>query len=94
MNKQSSLATRGITTETLTMIRTRFILEWFDKYAAKFPYKLFDYERQLYKKACSALTMNGYLGPLKTSRRTIVGPKFTMKNIKTSSLFKRPGSLK
>ena len=47
MSKQSSLANRGITTETLTMIRTRFILEWFDKYAARFPYKLFDYQRQL-----------------------------------------------
>jgi tetratricopeptide (TPR) repeat protein len=47
LNKQSSLASRGITTETLTMIRTRFILEWFDKYASKFPYKLFDYQRQL-----------------------------------------------
>lgn len=47
MNKQSSLAGRGITTETLTMIRTRFILEWFDKYAGRFPYKLFDYQRQL-----------------------------------------------
>src|SRR5262249_34132692 len=47
MQKQSSLAGRGITTETLTMIRTRFILEWFDKYATRFPYKLFDYQRQL-----------------------------------------------
>jgi len=47
MNKQSSLASRGINTETLTMIRTRFILEWFDKYASRFPYKLFDYQRQL-----------------------------------------------
>ncbi|MFI5185490.1 MAG: tetratricopeptide repeat protein [Chitinophagales bacterium] len=47
MDKQSSLVTRGITTETLTMIRTRFILEWFDKHAAQFPYKLFDYQRQL-----------------------------------------------
>jgi tetratricopeptide (TPR) repeat protein len=47
MDKQSSLVTRGINTETLTMIRTRFILEWFDKYASRFPYKLFDYERQL-----------------------------------------------
>lgn len=47
MNKQSSLASHGINTETLTMIRTRFILEWFDKYASKFPYKLFDYQRQL-----------------------------------------------
>ncbi|HET9824122.1 MAG TPA: hypothetical protein VFP87_02245 [Chitinophagaceae bacterium] len=47
MNKQSSVVIRGINTETLTMIRTRFILEWFDKYAGRFPYKLFDYERQL-----------------------------------------------
>jgi Tfp pilus assembly protein PilF len=47
MNKQSNLADHGINTETLTMIRTRFILEWFDKYAGRFPYKLFDYQRQL-----------------------------------------------
>ena len=47
MNKQSSLANRGLTTETLTMIRARFILEWFDIYAGRFPYKLFDYQRQL-----------------------------------------------
>jgi tetratricopeptide (TPR) repeat protein len=47
MSKQSSLVNHGITTETLTMIRSRFILEWFDKYASRFPYKLFDYQRQL-----------------------------------------------
>ena len=47
MSKQSSLLNRGVTTETLTMIRSRFILEWFDKYAGRFPYKLFDYQRQL-----------------------------------------------
>jgi len=47
MSKQSSLVNRGVTTETLTMIRSRFILEWFDKYAGKFPYKLFDFQRQL-----------------------------------------------
>lgn len=47
MNKQSAVVNRGVNTETLTMIRTRFILEWFDKYASRFPHKLFDYERQL-----------------------------------------------
>lgn len=47
MSKQSSVVTRGVNTETLTMIRTRFILEWFDKYASRFPYKLFDFQRQL-----------------------------------------------
>jgi len=47
MSKQSSLLNRGVTTESLTMIRSRFILDWFDKYAGRFPYKLFDYQRQL-----------------------------------------------
>jgi len=47
MSKQSSLANNGLSTEILTMVRTRFILEWFDKYAGRFPYKLFDYQRQL-----------------------------------------------
>ncbi len=47
MNKQSSLATLGINTETLTMIRTRFILEWNNSNKARFPFKLFDYQQQL-----------------------------------------------
>ena len=47
MNKEAALGNRGITVESLTMIRTRFILEWFDKYAEKFPFRLFDYQRQL-----------------------------------------------
>jgi Tfp pilus assembly protein PilF len=49
MSKQSSLANKGITTETLTMIRTRFILDWYQNYAAKFPFRLFDYQQQLLK---------------------------------------------
>jgi len=47
MNKQSSLASKGITTEVLTMIRTRFILDWYNNYASKYPYRLFDFQRQL-----------------------------------------------
>ncbi|MEO6611592.1 MAG: hypothetical protein ABIT05_05290 [Chitinophagaceae bacterium] len=47
MGKQASLANKGITTETLTMIRTRFILDWYATKAAKFPFRLFDYQRQL-----------------------------------------------
>ena len=35
MSKQSSLANKGITTETLTMIRTRFILDWYANNASK-----------------------------------------------------------
>lgn len=47
MNKQSSLTNKGINIETLIMIRTRFILDWFAGNASKYPFKLFDYQRQL-----------------------------------------------
>lgn len=47
MNKQSSLANRGVTTESLMAIRTRFILDWYATNAAKYPFKLFDYQQQL-----------------------------------------------
>ncbi len=44
---QSSLASQGISPETLTMMRTRFILSWFAGHASRFPFRLFDYQRQL-----------------------------------------------
>ena len=47
ISKQSSLANKGINTETLTMIRTRFILDWYASNATKYPFRLFDYHRQL-----------------------------------------------
>lgn len=47
MNKQSSLASQGINVETLTMIRTRFILDWNTGNNKKFPFQLFEYHRQL-----------------------------------------------
>lgn len=47
MGKQSSVASRGISAETLTMVRTRAILDWYKTYAGRFPFKLFDYQQQL-----------------------------------------------
>lgn len=47
LNKQQSQAAYGITPETLVVIRTRFILDWYNKYAAKFPFKLFEHQKQL-----------------------------------------------
>ena len=47
MNKQSGLAAGGITTDALIMIRSRFILDWFNDDGSKFPFRLFDYQRQL-----------------------------------------------
>jgi tetratricopeptide (TPR) repeat protein len=47
MNKQSSLVSKGVTTATLTMVRTRFILDWYENYSSKYPHRLFDYLQQL-----------------------------------------------
>lgn len=47
MSKQSSVVNKGLNVESLTMLRTRFILDWYANNAAKFPFKLFDYQQQL-----------------------------------------------
>ena len=47
INGQSAIAADGINTETLTMIRTRFILNWFGGADQKFKYRLFSYQQQL-----------------------------------------------
>jgi len=47
MNKQSAVAATGLDAESLTMIRTRFILDWYNEFGDKFPYRLFEHQRQL-----------------------------------------------
>jgi tetratricopeptide (TPR) repeat protein len=46
MNKQNSVVINGLNAETLTMIRTRFILDWDQTYAKKFPLRLFELQEQ------------------------------------------------
>ncbi len=47
MYKQSSLTAEGINMESLMMIRTRFILDWMNSSAKKYPHRLFEYQQQL-----------------------------------------------
>lgn len=47
MNKQGFVASGGINTEVLVMIRSRFILDWNKEYDDKLPFKLFELHRQL-----------------------------------------------
>jgi tetratricopeptide (TPR) repeat protein len=47
LSNQQSQTGFGITPESLTAIRTRFILDWYNKYADKFPFRLFEQQRQL-----------------------------------------------
>jgi tetratricopeptide (TPR) repeat protein len=45
--RQSDLIKKGITTASLTMIRTRFILDWYYDKSETLPFALFDYHRKL-----------------------------------------------
>ncbi|MEO6327720.1 MAG: tetratricopeptide repeat protein [Ginsengibacter sp.] len=47
LHKQNLIAASGINPETLTMIRTRFILDWLNNFSTKFPFRLFEYHLQL-----------------------------------------------
>ena len=62
--KQESLTGKGLTVETLTMIRTKFLLDWFGKYGEKFPYFLFDYQRQLVREGMFEAYNQWLFGPV------------------------------
>lgn len=49
MQKQSALVANGIHVDALTAVRSRFILNWFQQDAARFPFRLFDHHQQLLK---------------------------------------------
>jgi len=70
MNAQSNIASMGISVETLSMIRTRFILDWFAD-AGNPAFRLFGYHQQLLREGMfeaynqwvfgSAQNLSGYL---------------------------------
>jgi tetratricopeptide (TPR) repeat protein len=62
--KQSSVTGRGLTVETLTMVRTRFILDWYKTYAEKFPFRLFDYQQQLIRTGMFEAYNQWLFGPI------------------------------
>lgn len=47
LNKQQPETATGINPETLTVVRTRFILDWYNKYAGRYPFRLFEHQKQL-----------------------------------------------
>lgn len=62
--KQSSLTAKGLTVETLTMIRTRFILDWYTQNASKYPFRLFDYQQQLLRTGMFEAYNQWLFGPI------------------------------
>jgi len=63
LNKQQSQASAGITPETLTVIRTRFILDWYNTYGNTFPFRLFDHQRQLLQEGMFEAYNHWLFGP-------------------------------
>lgn len=51
MNGQAASVSMGVTPESLGILRSKFILEWFEKYGEKYPFRLFEYQRQLLKES-------------------------------------------
>ena len=62
--KQSSVTGKGLTVETLAMVRTRFILDWYKSYAEKFPFRLFDYQQQLIRSGMFEAYNQWLFGPI------------------------------
>jgi tetratricopeptide (TPR) repeat protein len=46
-NRAGAAVNEGMNIGSLTKLRTRFILDWFKTNAAKYPFRLFDYQQQL-----------------------------------------------
>ncbi len=44
LRRQAPVISDGVTTENLIMLRTRFLAEWTETYARKYPYALFRYQ--------------------------------------------------
>jgi len=94
--KQSATINKGITPESLTVLRTRFLLEWDDKESGKFPFRLFDYQQQLLKAGMFDAYNQWIFGPVQdltvfqnwTSAHAEEYAKFT--NFQKGRVFKLP----
>jgi len=49
MKRQAPVVSSGVTPESISALRIRFILDWYQKDAVRFPFRLFDMQRQLIK---------------------------------------------
>lgn len=61
--EQSDLASLGITAESLTMIRTRFLMAWQERMAGKYPHKLFEQQQFLLREGMFEAYNQWIFGP-------------------------------
>jgi tetratricopeptide (TPR) repeat protein len=87
--KQENLTGKGLTVETLTMIRTKFILDWFAKYGEKYPYQLFDYQRQLIREGLFEAYNQWLFGPVDNLPAFDLWTRTNAENYKKFTKFQR-----
>lgn len=87
--KQASLTSKGLTVETLTMIRTKFILDWFAKYGNQYPFRLFDYQRQLIREGMFEAYNQWLFGPVENLSQFDQWTKTNAEAYKKFSTFQR-----
>lgn len=96
MNKQTSQASLGLNAESLTMIRTRFVLDWVNEFGSKYPYHLFNYQRQLLQEGMFEAYNQWLFGPVENLAafqnwtNTHNTEYSTFNNFQKSRVFKMP----
>ncbi|SFE28112.1 Tetratricopeptide repeat-containing protein [Chitinophaga sp. CF118] len=64
MGKQVGVVMTGIDPESLTMLRTRFLLDWYNFSGLRFPYALFDFQRTLLREGMFEAYNQWIFGPV------------------------------
>jgi tetratricopeptide (TPR) repeat protein len=96
ISRTAPVISMGISPESLTILRTRFILDWDDKYASRFPFRLFEYHRQLLKAGLFEAYNQWLFGPIQnltafqnwTNKHTEAYTEFT--SFQQGRVFKLP----
>ncbi|TWI92182.1 tetratricopeptide repeat protein [Chitinophaga japonensis] len=64
MAKQTGVISSGIDPEALIMLRTRFLLDWYNFYGLKYPFALFDLQQKLLKEGMFEAYNQWLFGPV------------------------------
>lgn len=59
-----TIVTRGVTPQTLVMLRTRFVLSWDNFYKYRYPFALFNFQQQLLKEGLFEAYNEWLFGPV------------------------------
>lgn len=89
LNQQRTQTGAGINPESLTVMRTRFILDWFEKYPENFPFRLFEHQRQLLQEGLFEAYNFWLFGPASNIRTYQTWQKFHQEELDEYMAFAR-----